>query len=200
MVLLLKSNDYYTQRNNLEKWRYRSCMASTRAMFYKANNIEYTNPTEEADDDYFMGLLNTQEAKDFCYKQFPWAYNSKEPEKSIWPNEVHGMYNQYLDKLVCGKKVSSFENQALDWNYFVNSIQNKKAIMVSGTFGDILGHAVLVMGYDEVTNELIIADPYGDFHSSYKNPKGYGIRMSYNDFNTHIKPVDSFLKNGHIVI
>jgi len=206
MVVLLKPENYYTQRNNKliingENVSWRACMPTARVMFYIANNIPYENPTQMADDDYFMHLLNTQEAKDFCYSKYPWAYNKNNPEKSIPPNEVHSMYNQYLDVKVCGKKVSSFENQKLDWDYYIDSIVNKKkAIMTSGTFGNILGHAVVFIGYDEKSKELIIADPFGDFKSNYKNPRGYGVRMTNEDFNNHIKPIDSFLKNGHIAL
>jgi hypothetical protein len=199
ITTLLKPDDYYTQRNN-KTFGYRACMPTTRVMFFKANNIVYTNPTDKADDDYFMDLLLTDESKEFCYKNFPWAYNAKQPDKSIWPNEVHSMYNSWLDGKVVGKVVSDFVTN-LTFDSYVDSILNKgMAIMTSGTFGEIAGHAVLFMGYDTNTNELIIADPYGDYKSKYRNTKGYGIRMNYEEFNTHIKPSDSFYKWGHITL
>lgn len=200
ITLLLKRDDYYTQRNNKEQWRNRSCMASTRAMFYRANKIIYTNPSDLSDDDYFASLLETQEAKDFCYVKYPWAYNKNRPEKSINPMEVHGMYHSWLDIKVTGKRQSDFITN-LTFDDYTNSILNKGiAIMTSGTFGEISGHAVLIMGYDTNTNELIIADPWGDYKSMYKNTRGYGIRMNCDEFNNHIKPSESFQKWGHITI
>jgi len=197
---LLTKEEYYSQRNNKIQAN-SACMPTARVMFYKANKISYENSMVDkyADDDYFMYLLNTAEAKSFCYTKYPWAYNVKEPQKSIPPNEVHGMYSSYLDEKVCGKKVSSFEEQALDWNYFVSSITNrKKAIMTSGTFGTIKGHAVLVMGYDDETQELLLADPYGNYRTQYKDINGYCTRMTKEEFDIHLKPTDSFMKNGHI--
>ena len=173
-------------------------MPTARVMFYQANRIAYSANAKFSDDDFFMHLLNTQEAKDYCYKKYPWAYNLKDPEKSIPPNEVHGMY-AWLDVKVTGKRMSDFVTN-LSWDDIVQSIQNRKAIMTSGTFGNILGHAFVFVGYKEDTKELLIADPYGDYKTSYKNPRGYNITMNYEDFCTHTKPAGEFLKWGHIVL
>lgn len=205
MTIFLNPEEYYSQRNNTflvdgKNVSWRACMPTSRVMFYKANKINYSNPTDMADDDYFMSLLVSDEAKEFCYSKYPWAYNSLEPEKSIWPNEIHGMYNSWLDEKVTGKRQSDFVTN-LDIEMYIDTIVNKgKAIMTSGTFGEILGHAIVFIGYDKQKKEFIIADPYGDFHTKYRNTKGYGVRMTYDEFNTHIKPVDSFQKWGHIII
>lgn len=187
VILLLDPNDYYSQRNNSIDPMV-ACMPTARVMFYKANNIEYNNPTKMVDDDYFMYSLNTKEAKDFCYNKYPWAYNKENPEKSIPPNQVHGMYNSYLDPLVCGKRVSDF-SESLSFENYVDRVVNKKqAIMTSGEFAYLKGHAVIFMGYDTKSKELIIADPYGDFHSNYVRTRGYGVRINRKEFGSIIKP------------
>lgn len=198
-MILLKPEDYYTQRNNTINPNI-ACMPTSRVMFYIGNNIKYHNPTKLADDDYFMSLLNTQEAKDFCYKKYPWAYNSKNPDKSIPPNEVHGMYHSWLDIKVTGKRQSDFVTNLYFDDYVKYITERKKVVMTSGTFGTLLGHAIVFIGFDSKTQELIIADPWGDYKSMYKNTRGYGIRMNCDEFNNHIKPSESFQKWGHITI
>lgn len=189
----LKESDYYTQRNNGIR-PLSACMPTARVMFYIGNKIPYTIPVSvkaavfyKWDDDYFMYMLNTQEAYDRCYQLSSWIKTNNENTKNrkITPNEDHFMYPNYLDKLVCGKQVSRF---AMDFTFerVLTTIDAGKVIMTTGTFpqANIKGHAFCIIGRRDET--LILADPYGDFHTNYTSEKGYGVTMTKEEYAEHV--------------
>lgn len=189
-MMLLRPEDYYTQRNNRFE-PYGACMNTSRVMFYIAAGIEYNNPSNLSDDDYFFSMLNTSDAKQFALKKYPNL--SDYP-----PQEIHGMMI-YLDRIVTGKRRTDFKTN-LTWWDFVQEIKNGRPVMTSGKFPSINGHAFVFVGYDEDTDELIAVDPWGNPHLNYKGSKGqkgYGIRYNREYFNKHVKPGE--YKWGHIL-
>jgi len=189
--MLLKPEDYYTQRNN-KYAPFESCMNTSRVMFYKAAGIEYKNPTDLSDDDYFYLLLNSDECQDFAKKKYPNLCH-------LPNNEIHGLYGSWLDEKVTGKRRTDFYTD-MTWNDFVTEIKRGRPVMTSGKFPGLNGHAFIFMGYDEKTKELIAADPWGNPHLNYrgsKATKGYGIRYTEDYFMEHVKPGIS--KWGHIL-
>ena len=190
--MLLNPEDYYTQRNNRFE-PYGACMNTARVMFYIAARIPYSNPTGLSDDDYFFTMLNTSDAKEFALRKYPNL--SDYP-----PQEIHGMYGSYLDKVLTGKRRTDFRTD-LTWNRFVFELKHGNPVMTSGKFPGLDGHAFVFVGYDEKTDELIAADPWGNPHLGYKSPegqKGYGIRYNRKYFNEHVKPGEN--KWGHILL
>ena len=183
----LSTNNYYTQRNNTIK-PLSACMPTSYAMFLKGNKIPFFNHSGMQDDDYFMNILNTENAKNFCLNKYRWS-------KGIPPNEVHGMYGSYLSYFVCGKRASDFSN-LLRFEDYIDLAEEGKVIMTSGSFSGIDGHAFCVIGIHG--KDLIIADPWGDFHTGYDEHNGYGIRMNRAEFLAHVKPCHEEKKWGHI--
>jgi len=206
----LELKDYNTQRDNDVK-AFVACMPSSYKMFLKGNKIEYVNDSIRKfgrwyeDDDYFMLLLNTPDAKAYCYKKYPWAY-STDPNKIIPPNQIHGMYGSYLSPIICGKKVSDFiENSTFE--SIKTRIDNNEVIMTSGSFptAHIDGHAFCIVGYRK--DKLLLGDPFGNFHTNYKDVNGYLVEMSKDEFLQHVKPLKianstlySTLKWSHIKV
>jgi len=188
-MILLEPEDYYTQRNN-RLHPTAACMNTSRVMFYKAANIAYVHESGTPDDDYFYSLLDSDRAKAFR--------DSKYPNLSDYhPTEIHGMYGSFLDPLVTGKRISDFHTD-LTWDDFINQIALCKPVMTSGKFPGLLGHAFVFIGYDDKTDELIAADPWGDPHTGYKSVHGYGIRYNREYFNEHVKPGAN--KWGHLIM
>ena len=186
----LESNDFYTQRNNLIKPS-SACMPTSWVMFYLGNGYEIKNNSDYSNDDYFMTLLNTKQAKEFCYKKYPWA-KGKYP-----PNQVHGMYNSYLDKLIIGKRISDFKTN-LTFKDYQNIIADGQVLMTSGSFPGLDGHAFCIVGIDG--DYLLLADPWGDFRNNYKSKKGYLVKMKESQFNYHVKPANKKKKWGHVIL
>ncbi|MCP4325465.1 MAG: hypothetical protein GY787_27200, partial [Alteromonadales bacterium] len=171
-MILLKPEDYYTQRNNKYK-PYESCMNTSRVMFYIAAGIKYNNPTDLSDDDYFFTLLVSSDCKEFCLKKYPSLSDYS-------PQEIHGVYGSWLDEKVTGQRRTDFKTN-LTWEDFVYELKNGRPVMTSGRFPGLNGHAFVFIGYDESTEELIAADPWGNPHYNYKGSrgiKGYGVRYT----------------------
>ncbi len=182
----LSTGDYYTQRNNTIRPK-AACMPTSYVMFLRGNNIPFGNSSELQDDDYFMKILSTDNAKRFCLKKYPWS-------GGIEPAEVHGIYGSYLSFFVCGRRVSDF-NIHLTFDNYLELLEQGKVIMTSGAFPGLAGHAFCVIGIHG--DDLILADPWGDFHSGYTDHSGYGVRMNKEEFIKHVKPVDEEKKWGH---
>ena len=186
--MLLRPEDYYTQRNNKLNPE-SACMNTSRVMFYKAAGISYTQSDSGlADDDYFMQLLQSEEAEQFALKKYPWA-------KDVPVNEIHGMYGSWLDEKVTGKRRTDFKTN-LTWHDFVRELSNGRPVMTSGRFIGIPGHAFVFIGYSK--GSLIAADPWGDPHSRYRSTKGYGIPYDQEYFEAHVKPGE--YKWGHLLL
>jgi hypothetical protein len=165
-------------------------------MFYRGNGIKYTNPSEYADDDYFMHSLRTPEARYYAKRKYPNIVKAGYP-----PNEIHGMYHSWLDSLVVGRRVSDFRTD-LTWDNYLDRILAGQVIMTSGRFGSLDGHAVVMIGVvsSSLGPCLVLADPWGDYRTGYKERGGYAINMSREDFEACIKPLDSNGKWGHVLI
>lgn len=188
----LPADKYYTQRNNAIKPTV-ACMPTAYTMFLIGNKIPFENPTEMANDDYFMSLLNTEKANNYCHIKYPWSTGYP-------PNQIHGMYGSYLSPIVCrGKRASDFQVN-LTWGGYIARILAGQVIMTSGEFGEISGHAFCIIGYNDAKECLILADPWGDFRDGYKTHYGYGVEMNYGQFVAHVKPAGELLKWGHVKI
>ncbi|MDH4127373.1 MAG: C39 family peptidase [Spirochaetota bacterium] len=190
MTCNLDKNDYYTQRNN-SLYPSAACMPTSYVMFLNGNGRNYFNDTNLSDDDYFMSLLRSDKAWEYAKKNYPDLISD-----GYTPNEIHGMYGNYLSPIVCGGKVSRFVTD-LTFNSCVERVLSGQVIMTSGKFDKLEGHAFCIIGYDG-TN-LILADPWGNFNSGYKDSKGYGVKMTYSDFEKHVKPT-ALKKWGHVII
>jgi hypothetical protein len=187
----LDPDNYYTQKNNTIS-PCSACMPTSRVMFYLGNGIEIPNSSGLAHDDYLMSILKTSEAWEFMSSRYPWATSQKFP-----PWEIHGMYNNYLDIKLFGKKTAEF-NTDLTFDDIFQLMDDGEIVMTSGSFPEagIDGHAFCFTGYAQ--NCLLIADPYGDFHTNYISGSGYGVTMSKKEFKEHVKP--AVTKWGHVLI
>lgn len=193
----LQPFDYYSQRNN--KWDDENtliheslvaCMPTCRAMFYIGNGIKYFNESTWEDDDYFMMILRTRDAYEYRNANYPEL-------RSYPPNEIHGMYGNFLDEKVCGCKTSRFVTD-LTFEEYMDRMKQGQVIMTSGIFNG-MHHATTVIGHRD--DSLVLADPYGDPWKGFNGSEnGYGVEMTKEQFVNHIKPVKEELKWGHIPI
>jgi len=188
MKMLLNATDYYTQRNN-EYEPYSACMNTTRAMLYSCLGLKIDTGGESLDD-YIWKVLNSKEGIDYRDKNYP-------SMKNYPPNQIHGIYGSWLDEQLFGKRITRFRSN-LSWDDIKAEIDKGYPVMTSGKFPGLNGHAFLICGY--TPTDLVIADPWGNFHVGYKGQggkSGYGILMNKDEFDTHVKP--GRLKWGHVV-
>lgn len=199
-TMLMKPDQYYTQRNNDIHWL-RACMWTSRSMWYIGNRIGVNNSTNYPMDDFLGRELESKEAISFCHTKYPWSTNRKDkngkPLPDIPPGEVHGMYGSWLDEKVTGKRRSDFRTD-LTWRDYLQLITiDRVVVMTAGSFPTTTGHAVVFSGYDADSEALIIEDPYGNYHTNYQDVHGHGIRMLRDDFEDIIHTGDSSKVHSH---
>lgn len=187
-VINIRPKDFYSQRNNKIK-PLSACGPTSRVMFYLGNGIKFNNNSKMPHDDYFMNLLNSERAHEYAKSKYPSL------SKEYPPNEIHGMY-EWLDGAVCGKIVSKFNESGLTFDLAMDYVKAGKVIQVTGKYPDanINGHIQLLSGYND--KRLLICDSFGDFRFNF-NPLsqkkgrphfgGYGVPMTREEFNTHLK-------------
>lgn len=172
-------------------------MNTSYAMFLHGNNIHFSNPTDLSDDDYFMKLLQSDESWEVAKKKYPSLIASGYP-----PNEIHGMYHTHLDLVVVGRRVSDFIPD-LTWDAVIDRIKDGEVIMTSGAFPEagLTGHAFCIIGIGSRGAEtyLLLADPWGNYHSAYTDYNGYCVTMERADFDRIVKPGRDH-KWGHVPI
>jgi len=193
MRLNLDANWYYTQRNNSMEPQ-AACMPTSRAMYYRGNGIIFNNPLDIPDDDYFMRVLRGHSAETYVRLNYPWAVGD-DGELLYPPNEIHGMYNKWLDQLVCGHRTSDFHT-ALTLEDYIIAMESGYVVMTSGAFEGLPGHAFCVIGWDGEFFRL--ADPWGDWRTGYTAVQGYDVRMSVEEWVEHVKPVGAQKKWAHL--
>lgn len=187
MKINLRREDYYTQNNN----RFLptvACMPTARAMFYVGNKIPFEVPDGEGADDYFMRLLRSQEAWEFCRKKYPWTTHRNDstgrPLSDVPPNEVHGMYGSWLDERVTGCRRTNFVTD-LSYERTLELVDSGRVIMTSGRFPNTSGHAVCIVG-SMCDGVLLLADPHGDYRSGYRSEDGYLVPFSAVEFRARL--------------
>jgi len=194
MMLNLSRAEYRSQRDNrIEPTA--ACMPTARAMYYYGNNIEFHNPIGGADDDWLMMNITGHSAETFMIMNYPWT--EKDGKILYPPNQVHGMYNKWLDYRAIGRRTSDFHTD-LTVDDYITAMEDGLVIMTSCSFPEygIDGHAICFIGWD---GDLFhIADPWGNWRTEYKNHDGYDCLMSPGEFLDRIKPVGSEQKWGHL--
>ncbi len=191
-INLSEGKEYLTQLNN--KFSPMStCNTTSAIMGLMASGIEFhydrriTQP-----EDALTKLLTTPEAYDRMSKLYAWAVPG-----GYEPYEVHGMLEWGINKFV-GRDADTFSTKFSIMDILTNIRDNKCASMVSGKFTRS-GHIIAVVGYRENSpfqtlediDSIIIDDPYGNYHSGYKNRNGDNILFTVAEFNRIVKSVNN---------
>lgn len=171
----------HTQRNN--KLRpYSACNVTSFINALNCCNIQFDYPENMQPEDYFMSLMMGNEAKKILgrRKSNPWNYSEILVE----------VCNKYLVKRdVCEIKYATVEeiyNHLMDGNVCTTS----GAFTRSGHFVCIVGCGVL----NGVVDRFLIDDPYGNYHTKYKDHNGDNIGMPIEDFYKIIIPQSKLIK------
>lgn len=203
-VNLSKDNDYHSQINN-KRYPMSTCNTTSAIMALKANGISFKYPEEMQPEDYLTMILETKEAYDKLYKDFNWAVKD-----GYSPREVHGMLEWGINKLV-GENIDMFTTNS-SLKEVLYRIHKGKASLMTGRFTKT-GHVICVVGFStrqssidsfesfdmDLMDYVIIDDPYGDYHTGYKNHRGNNIYFPINQFDKLTKSYSSDHKWAHLI-
>jgi len=172
-----KKDDYHTQINNIVI-PLASCTPTSTIMAGKTEGCLFDYPKFMQPEDYFTILLRSDYGIDLRNSLTPWFKKDDVP-----PNEIHLVVSQMFNDLV-GRKVTTFdENGNLD--KLIKELRERHPVVVSGGFTG-RGHTLCVVGYIEddsgVVTDVIVDDPYGNYHKKYRDHRGNDISFPVNDF------------------
>jgi len=193
---------YYTQRNNKEK-AVSACNVTSIiiALSTAGYPMEKFSPCGEQPEDLLMRFIYSDNATLNRWKQL-------DPKGSIPPNQWHAVLAygtvRWLKTFGYDSAYVVF-HEAVSREEIVSLIDDGGAAVISGVFPQegksLLNHIVTITGYGTDKNGFyfIIDDPWGDYHTGYKNQRGKAVKMPIEDFDKMMKPQPQEKKWAHIV-
>ena len=204
---LSEDSEYHSQRNN-KFFPFSTCNTTSAIMALKSSQIPFGYASDMQPEDYLTSILRSDEAYVLMREKYTWAIPG-----GYEPNEVHGMLEWGINKMV-GKKVDRFStNNTLQ--ELVYYLIRGRASIINGRFTKY-GHMVVLVGFETYQkdadripelkyvdlNEIkhyIIDDPYGNYHTDYKDVKGNNVIVTPEDFNYVTKTYNNIEKKwAHI--
>ena len=193
---------YYTQRNNKIKPG-SACNVTSMIIALSAAGwpVEKFAPKGEQPEDELMRFIMTDPVTLGRWKQI-------DPKGEIPPNQWHEILslgtNRFLKKHGFDSSPAAFR-LSVSVEEITAAIDSGGAAVMSGVFPQEnkkpLNHIAGIVGYgdDEKGFYWIIDDPWGCYHSLYKNHNGNDVRMPLADFNAIAKPQNQARKWAHII-
>lgn len=187
-------SDYHTQRNNAYI-PHGSCNPTSAIMALRASFIDFPEPEGKQPEDVLYEILHSDEAWAKMRNDFPWAVSG-----GYDPVTVHGMLQWAINEKFVGRPVDRFSTRWTMQEILHNIACNGCACTMATKFTRY-GHIVCVVGFeteqedmtavaipehidlDKVKN-VIVDDPYGNYHTGYMSHRGNGIRVDMNKFNS----------------
>lgn len=198
-----RDDDYYTQLNN-KLFPFSACNVTSGVMFLLSNGINYLNPTNAVDDDYFMSIMRSREAYEKMEILAPWAIKNKSFVISNWadqkqldarywypPSEVWACLEWGINHLAA-RTVCKIRWNA-SYRDLIWELVQGRTVLTGGkwTAG---GHFNLTVGLvtdqenikiiktpDEIELEkitaLIVDDPYGNYLTGYSDHRGNSVEI-----------------------
>ena len=164
MIQLLRAEDFHTQRNN-ENDPHNTCGNTTLANLIEAAGVwRYAVDGEQLEDTIYR-VLRQPICQAYCRDKYPKYIN--------YPERVADML-AFVGTHITGKRFVSRNIGSVI--QVAKMIQRGHAVGCLGKFYKGQLHYVAVTGLDD--DMFLIADPYGDFTTDYRNKKGYAVKCS----------------------
>jgi hypothetical protein len=189
-INLSKDSDYCTQINN-RLIPYESCNTTAAIMALDAARIDYPRRDGIQPEDDLTALLLTDEAWHRFDNVYPWGRKN-----GLKPQNISPMLAWGINKFV-GKQVDAFVKSAT-LQHMIWHLLNGRPLIMSGSFTKS-GHFVAVMGFRTRQHReyimsatgvdlcrieyIIVDDPYGNYHTGYKDHRGNNVQFNLQDFN-----------------
>ena len=190
-INLSRDSDYCTQINN-KLIPYEACNTTAAIMALEAAGIAYPQKSGEQPEDTMTSyFLANKDVWDKFKREHKGAWKA-----GFLPQNISGTLAWGINEYI-GKDVDHFIKtgslQLMIWH-----LLNGKPLIMSGSFTKS-GHFVAVMGFytrqhrEYITNAngvdlsrvdyIIVDDPYGNWHSDYRDHRGNNIHFTLQEFN-----------------
>jgi len=187
---LTKGMDYHTQINN-EKIPFASCNTTSFVMALKGARIPYPWPDGLQEEDFLTDWMHRKEAWSFLNTLYPNAAAS-----GMIPQNYSDCLAWGINELF-GRTVDHFTREGT-LQQMIWEVSRGHPIVMSGPFTES-GHFICLVGFETLQNKedlqtmmsvavdavqtVIIDDPYGDYHTSYRSHKGNDIMFGLEEYN-----------------
>lgn len=188
-INLSQNDDYYSQINNkfipLE-----SCNSTAAIMWLKAGKVDFWYPKMMQPEDYLTAQLNGKDAWLIFKRNYPGRY-----DMGFRPQNVSQCL-QWGINIMVGREIDNFRQDG-SLALLIWELMEGRPVIMSGQF-TASGHFVTVVGCVSSQNksdiqdvedvnehdieEFIIDDPFGNYHSGYKNHHGNNIHFDRDKF------------------
>lgn len=202
IINLSKNIPYYTQRNN-RFYPHGTCNTTAMVQALEASGLHFEYPQDMQPEDYLTQILDSQEAWDIMRSRYPWAIAG-----GYSPRHVHHMLVWAVNDKLFGRKV--VEYKCISTQKIILSLLKGHAVVVAGRFTKF-GHIVAVVGFEtsqeDITansapeyidllkiSRIIIDDPYGNYHTGYKNVNGNDTPYTIQQFDWVVKEYNNLQK------
>ncbi len=182
-------DDYHQQINN-KFIPFEACNTTAAIMWLKAGGVDFWYPKMMQPEDYLTAILNGKDAWRIFRQEKPDMY-----DMGFRPQNISRMLMWGINMML-GRDIDHFiENGSMA--LIVWELISKRPIIVSGQFTKS-GHFVTVVGCVSSQNksdiefledvnkddieEIIVDDPYGNYHSDYNNNHGNNISFKRDEF------------------
>lgn len=199
MIQRSRPSDYHSQRNNT-LIPHASCNTTAMVMALKQAGYLLPFPSDVQPEDYLTEFLLSERSYATMYTLAPWAFDRSSGEPLYRPNEVHVMLRWAVNTLL-GGAVDSF---ATTWiiEDLCRMVGAGAGVVVSGVFpseGGELNHMVSLAGYAEDMSAFLIDDPYGDFHTGYRDYHGNDVVVTREEMLRIFKVQNSRRTWAHVI-
>lgn len=162
--IIFWNKNKYSNQTEAKINPYTTCFSHCTCWFLQNISYSFSSLTP----DIVTSEINSTKYLDWCRINLgDWAAKNYQGKL----NQLWGVQLQYIKDKLFEKNISKevmFEQ--LTTIDTIKTALSKSSVIVGTTptyQGQKLGHIMLVVGYDEEKNELIIDDPFGDFRDSY---------------------------------
>ena len=170
-IILLKKENFHTQRNN-KYLPQETCNVTSAANFIEAAKLPHFEFEGKQLEDCLYEFLQTQWARKQRDLNVYWykGVNTLQENIAMISWAINIFCTNIFNDPVC--KFSQIDDDTLILN-----IKNKKPVLILGDFikGNKNSHYVTVIGMNKTS--LYLADPFGNHNTNYKDHYGYCTKL-----------------------
>ncbi len=186
-----RDSEYHSQRNN-RVIPHASCNSTSMIMALKQAGVVLPFPDNQQPEDYLTCILLSETCIRQIEKLAPWALDRQTGKPLFPPYEIHVLMEWAVNYLL-NKQIVSFSTKT-PIEKIIRQIDNHGGAVLSGRFPvnrTHYNHMVSLAGY--MTHQgsitaLLIDDPYGDYKTAYRSPRGNNIPVPYKEALKIFKP------------
>ncbi len=188
-----------------------SCNTTSGILWLLSNHVPFKYPSGMQAEDYLTSITERPECYAFMKQAAPWAWDFQYNKPKLPARQVHVCLAWAINRLA-GKRVIEFRAD-VTYEELIARLATGSGAILSGEFTRT-GHVVCLVGFEteQALSELsikervrlsdvrawIVDDPYGDWHTGYKDHRGNDVRFTHAELDALTRAVGENKKWAHV--